>query len=628
MPPHLLWRSLLIAALVAALLIQVAPASAHAIIVSTDPADGAVLDASPAQIRLWFSEPILLKFTTVELIGSDGQTIALGGLRLDPGDPKALIVDIPPLSPNAYRLTYRTLSTDDIHLSNGSLVFGIQQAADIASAAIVTTPSPLEVILRWINFGATAGLIGALVVALIVLPAGDAGADSVQAYGASRRRLLWLALGSSALAFVIGAGLLWVQARQASGATEATAIFNGAWQILSATDYGSRWLRRVALLFVIAVAVVWLIRRKHYQTRLAEFLAMTPLLLALIFIQSLSSHAAGLENTSLFKVGMDALHLLATSLWVGGVMALVVVMAPLLRQGEAESALARGAFRRFGGLAALSVAVVFATGIYNSGQQVASIDALLVTPYGQSLLLKVGLVLVVGLIGLLNSALLHPGVADVLRRLLRRSSDWLPLAPDQLGRTVLLESLGAAGVLLLAALLSASQPAHGPEFEPPTKEELSARSSFTTNVKDLLVTFSIKPNRPGQNFINLGVFNTRRPAPAPIDHVEVRLTPPGGQGITLAAEPVSEGKYQIVGDTINAGGDWQVEIRVVRPGFADADVSTTWTVLPLQRLAARRPVLISNQPLAPILTSTAIAFAVVSGLALIGLSVAGLRRKE
>ncbi len=631
MSRHLIWRSILIAALGAALLVRAAPAFAHAILISADPADGAVLDAAPAQARLWFSEPILLEFTTVELTSSDGQTVEIAGMRLDAANPKGLIVDLPPLPPNAYRLSYRTLSTEDIHPSAGFIVFGVQQAADLppASAASATAPSPLEVALRWLNFGAMATLAGGLVIALGILPSGGPDPESIQAHSASRRRLLSLALWSSVLALIAGAGLLWVQAWQASGAADSTAILDGIWQILSATEYGGRWIRRVALLFAIAAATLWLSRRQRHQARLIELLAMTPLLLALIFIQSLSSHAAGLEDTSLFKVVMDAVHLLAASLWVGGVLALVVVMAPLLRRGEAESALARGAFSRFGGLAALSVAVVFATGIYNSGQQVASIDALLVTLYGQSLMLKVGLVLCVGLIGLLNSALLHPGVAELLRRLLRRPEGWRPLSPNRLGRTVLLESIGAVTVLLVAALLSATTPARGPEFEPPSKEELSARASFTSKADDLLVTFSIKPNRPGQNFISLGVFNTRRPAPAPIALVEVRLTPPGGQEVVLTAEPLAEeGKYQIVGDTINAGGDWQVGIRVVRPGLADSSLSTVWTVLPLQRNTVRRPVLVSNQPLASTLTPVAIGFAIIAGLALAGIYVVSLRRKS
>ncbi|MEK7785795.1 MAG: hypothetical protein AAB658_10320, partial [Chloroflexota bacterium] len=193
---------------------------------------------------------------------------------------------------------------------------------------------------------------------------------------------------------------------------------------------------------------------------------------------------------------------------------------------------------------------------------------------------------------------------------------------------VLLESIGAAVVLLVAALLSASPPARGPEFEPPSKEELSARASFTSKADDLLVTFSIKPNRPGQNFINLGVFNTRRPAPAPIDLVEVRLTSPGGQEVALAAELLEEGKYQIVGDIVNVGGDWQVNIRVVRPGLADSSLSTLWTVLPLQRNTVRRPVLISNQPLASILTPVAIGFAISSGIALAGVYVFSWRRRD
>ena len=42
-----------------------------------------------------------------------------------------------------------------------------------------------------------------------------------------------------------------------------------------------------------------------------------------------------------------------------------------------------------------------------------------------------------------------------------------------------------------------------------------------------MVTLALKPNRPGQNFVTLGVFDTRRPAPAPIDEVAVQLQGPG-----------------------------------------------------------------------------------------------------
>ena len=65
----------LLAALFATLLHRATPAYAHAVVVRSEPADGASLAVAPQQVRLWFSEPIALGFTTLELVDGDGRSI-------------------------------------------------------------------------------------------------------------------------------------------------------------------------------------------------------------------------------------------------------------------------------------------------------------------------------------------------------------------------------------------------------------------------------------------------------------------------------------------------------------------------------------------------------------------------
>lgn len=617
----LILRLMVTVAIALALSPGAAPALAHAIVVNTDPVDGAVLSGAPQQVRLWFSEPVLLKFTTAELTDSDGQTVPLLNVRLDPADPKLLIADLPDLPPNAYRLTWRTLSSDDLHASAGAVVFGLGQAAEVAAAPPAAVPAVPEVVTRWLNFTALAGIVGALAMVVIILPGAvrdrDAsnqfrGLDAFSAdlFSSVRRRLLWLGLGSAIAALLVGLGLLFIQAGEASGVNNVIGRLNEMWQIVAGTDYGIRWLQHQALLIGVIVAVAFLLRRTLRYTyrqllrnNRLELLALTPLALALIVTQSLNSHAAGLEGAPLLKVSVDALHLLSASLWSGGLAALAVTVLPLLRRSGPESALAWSVLKHFGLLAALSVVVIILTGLYNTGQQVASLDALLVTFYGQSLMLKVGLMLGVGALGLLNSALLHPRLMAVMRRALRRPSDWSPLAPAQLWRTVLVEALGAGLVLLVAAVLTATQPARGPEFDPPLKDEVAASTTVTAAADDLIINLSIKPNRPGQNFINLGVFNTRRPAPAPIEAVAVQMRAPNGRTLTRTAAPLENGRYQIAGGDLDAEGQWQITVSVSRQNLPDAKLDAPWVVGSLLRSSARRPVLISNTPLSPILTS-------------------------
>jgi copper transport protein len=279
-----------------------------------------------------------------------------------------------------------------------------------------------------------------------------------------------------------------------------------------------------------------------------------------------------------------------------------------LRRSGAAREIAFSLLRRFGGLAAASVAVLAVTGLYLTGQLVSSLDALLLTIYGKTLLLKTLLVLCAGLFGLLNSASLHPGVAGPLRRLLRRPRGWAPFHLLRLGRTVLLEAGLASAVLLMAASLGSTQPALQANIEPPVKTTSTANTSYFSQVDDLIMTLSIKPNRPGQNFVDVNVFNTRRPAPAPISRVLVRFTPPGGAmpELDTVAAALEEGLYRVNGMSLDPAGDWKIAISIQRPGLPDARLDIPWTVMPGVVQAAERPVLISNRSIAPIMTWTSL----------------------
>lgn len=242
---------------------------------------------------------------------------------------------------------------------------------------------------------------------------------------------------------------------------------------------------------------------------------MTALLavVALAGIQALNSHAAGLPDRTALAVAIavDALHLLAAGAWIGSLLALLVGLLPLLWSPQDEwQAIALGGWRRFGVVAALSVGVVAATGLYNSARQVASIDAWIVTLYGQVLAGKIGLFLIVGLAGLSNSMLLHPRLAAIVATILRRPVGWTPFRPSHLPAILLAEAGLAVLVFVVSGVLTAAPPARGPEFEPPNSVD-KPPSSMSLAADDLLVNLSIRPNKPGLNIVSVNVFNTRRP---------------------------------------------------------------------------------------------------------------------
>ncbi len=627
-------------AIVCALGAGATPAYAHAIVVRTEPADGAVLGGPPQQLRLWFSEPVALGFTTFALIDSSGKQIAVTAhsdaastalaVRNEGVSAAEVILDLPALPPSVYRLSWTALSNADLHNTVGSIVFGVQRATDGATAAAAEpVPSPIELALRWLNFGALAALIGALALALLALPGATnheprttndeprttndeqkgKQADWQIIATQSRARLLQLARWSAGLALLAGLGLLLAQAVSIGAATGQNVVAS-AWALAGGTSYGLYWLLRQALLLLLFVTLM-LGMKYPARTSTTLFSIFTATFAILLVIsQALQGHATAFAELSLLRVLADMLHLLAAGIWVGGLLALAVAIVPLLRAGSEQIALAWGILRRFGGLAAASLAALLITGLFMSGQQVASLDALLTTLYGRALLLKIVLIAIVALIGLCNAAALHPRVAGRLGWLLRRPAGWSPFKRIGLGRMVLLETIGASVVLLLAAFLSAAQPARGPAFDPPATE---TPATATAHADDLIVTLALKPNRPGQNFVTLGVFDTRRPAPAPIGEVAVQLMSPGTQNIArLVASPLGKGRYEVIDDSIAGADDMSIVVTVRRAGLPDAIATLPWTVLPVAQQP--RVVLVSNSPLAPWADRAALAIALLLGM--------------
>ena len=211
--------------------------------------------------------------------------------------------------------------------------------------------------------------------------------------------------------------------------------------VLFKTHFGSVWMARISLLCLLGFTST-----VPKTERLA--LAACGLLLG---TSSLSGHAADSGTLSL-AVLLDWLHLLAVSAWVGGLFYLASVLRRWIAAAEPEvgSLALITSVKRFSTLAALSVAIILATGSYQIWHRVGSLAALLQTQYGQTLLAKLLLVLVLLGLGAFNRYVILPKFS----RHSAGPSPALPAkAPGTLFKTVSLEiGLGLAVVVCVAIL--------------------------------------------------------------------------------------------------------------------------------------------------------------------------------
>ena len=126
----------------------------------------------------------------------------------------------------------------------------------------------------------------------------------------------------------------------------------------------------------------------------------------------------------------------------------------------------------------------------------------------------------------------------------------------------------------------------------------------SANAGDLLVSISVKPNQPGVNFVTAGVFDSRRPAPAPIRAVDFSIARSGGSA-WLKGTKTSHHTWEIAGSHLERSGVWSIGLRIRRPGLPEQVVKVPWTLPKPGPQALPVRTVLSRSPLAPILTPIA-----------------------
>ena len=565
-------------------------AAAHASLIRSDPAHNSILDSAPTTLNLWFSENISAAFSGVQLLKSDGQAANLE-ITIDSNDYTHMIVGLPELNDGVYSFRWSAHSEADGHLTQGLIVLGVGQGADLGTATAVETETAVawqESILRWLTFTLYAGIVGAFATTYIVLGSKSQETAVADVQRAAQKRMLYLAWWCALLALLVG--LAWA-GWQAFSLAGSNSILAAAWQWLTQTRLGVYWWARQTIL-VIALNNFRILSRSQTEAHPTWVLPFTTiLLLALLIIQSLTSHAAALTPNTALAITADILHLLAASFWVGGLLALVIGLVPLVWHSADFAKLVQAGWGPFGKWAALSVGLVLTTGLYSTGREISSANAMLTSLYGKTLLFKIIIVLLVGSLGAINSMLLHPRLAAPLGRLLGKPTGWTPLSLRQLPRLVVIEAGLGLAVLLLAGILTAAPTAHGPTFAATADVPLN----HSQTVDDLLITLDVNPNRVGQNIFTVRAASSRRPPPADVLRIILRFTYLDQElGMNSAdMNEIEQDLYILSGNQLNLAGRWRIDVVVRREGLEDSVAQFEWAVAPSGK---QQPAIISDKP--------------------------------
>jgi copper transport protein len=319
-----------------------------------------------------FTESVGLLDDSFRVFGPDQRRVHTDEATHADGRSDTARVGLPgKLAKGTYTVAWRVVSADS-HPVSGAFSFSVgKRSATTAQVDTGPAEDPLTGRLydaaRYLAYLAAALLVGTAAFALLCRPADTS---------PLRRPLVtawWTLLGSTAV-------LILLRAPYEAGTGPAAAFDTDALGRTLTGRPGLALLARLAVLLPTAAFLIRLSRRRERQGPAALAIG-TVLAAALALTWAAAEHAsAGIQVP--LAMTSSVLHLLATGVWLGGLVALLLT----LRRSSGDDLVE--VVPRFSRIAFASVTVLAVTGLYQSWRGLGSLSALTGTSYGRLLLAK------------------------------------------------------------------------------------------------------------------------------------------------------------------------------------------------------------------------------------------------
>jgi copper transport protein len=562
--------------------VMLSPASAcwaHAQLLGTSPAVGSTVSTQPREVIFEFDQNVGGTLGAVRVYDAQGSEVDDLDVSHPDGDERWMGVGLKPHLPDGtYTATYRVISADT-HIVYGGLVFNIGHAGVAPRYTVASlvernrTGKVTSVVfgaVRALNYLAIAVTIGGLLFAVAIWPGVlVACASSEQrwhaashAFASRLRRLLYAA---AALGFATSALGVLLQGASAAGVSLWSSVQGSVLETTLRSRFGEVWSARAVdwVLLALVFALGRVLRAdaipalgtdsevgRVRQPPIATVLLLAAGCLYLGIAPALAGHASVESPVGVF-LPADALHVLAASVWVGGVVCLLLALPAATKQleGGERTQLLLAALARFSPVALACVLAIALTGTIQAYIDVRSLHGLASTAYGSLVIAKTLLLLALAGLGWINRERIVP----VLRTIVAGGRS--PGATGVLTRRVLrVESALMLVVFTVTAVLVA--------YAPPI-DAASGPYSTSTHIGEADLEITVEPANAGPNTIHLYLIDAKTGAQFTATReltVTARLPAKGIGPLTLKANVAGPGHYVLDSAVLSPAGTWSIEI--------------------------------------------------------------------
>ncbi len=578
-----LGSSLVIVLAVAGLLGSAPAAWAHAQLLGTSPVSGATVKVQPQEVIFEFNQDVGGTLGAVRVYNAQGEEVDDLNVSHPDGNEHWMGVGLKPGLPDGtYTGTYRVISADT-HIVYGGLVFSIghpSASSKVTVAGLIgkdesgTVTKVASGVVRGLNYLTLALMVGGLVFLFFAWIPGLIAVAGSQERWASASRVFASRLGQLfAVAIVLGMvvsvlGVL-LQGASAAGVSLWASLKSSIIENTLESRFGRVWGARAidwVLLGTLLLASRAMGRDAIPKLRAASpdtgTLTLTPrpprVVFALLGIgalylaitPALAGHAS-IESPVVVFFASDALHVLAGSVWVGGIACLLFALPGGTRklEGGERSRLLLATLVRFSPIALGAVVAIAVTGVIQAYIDVRSVHGLLHTTYGELIIVKVVLLACLIGFGFIN----RERVIPALQRLVGDGQ-----SPGGIGALARRTMRGEFALMLCVFGVTAALISYAPPIDAAT-----GPFSVNTSIGSAELEMTVEPAKVGLNTIHLYLIDAKTGAQftATKELTATAKLPSKGIG-PLVLKPIvaGPGHYVLNSAVLSPGGTWDIEI--------------------------------------------------------------------
>ncbi|WP_174733230.1 copper resistance CopC/CopD family protein [Mesobacillus harenae] len=468
-------------------------------IIDFSPADGEIIDGSPQRIELWFNQPV--EITAIGLFDDRQHAVELKKPYTDPSDPEHIIVELEEkLSSGTYQVTWyaRQLEARSQPDRLDVFYFAVDKFTPITQEDVGNpttfswfTNLGLKQVGYWLLFiGITTLFGGAFFHTFILKRASDNRWNRISLF------LLMLVL----------VGWAFVITNQQKEL-----------QTLNIEQFLS-----IKFVWIPIVQVILLVTGFFFH-KIKLLFYFTALILSIFII----GHAPYPRYGGYITMAINAIHLTAASVWIGGLLALIMIP-----QKERIKEWLKEILPEFSKWALISLIAIITTGLVMVTQYVPSftLESFMRSEWGKSILFKIGLTFIVLLIGIFQWNTIKQIATKSVNVVMSRAK---------------VEVIYGVLIMLFASLLVVSTPSSAEQGIYPTSIEK----------KDVGLRVDLTPLYPGLNELSLNFDNEN------IKKVEVTLSMPPNYEVTYNAFNIGNGEFKLTGNLLHAAGTMTMKVK-------------------------------------------------------------------